>query len=755
MFKTPGIILFFAVILMAMLSIWLIVSPARENKSPAVSEFSVSRAYGHLQQIAKEPHSIGTPENARVRSYIDSVCRLLGLEVEVQHTTGVTSYGPVAVAGNVYNIIARLKGEDNSKTVLLSAHYDSQPNAVGAGDDGVGVAAMLETARLLKSGKRLKNDIVFLFTDGEEAGLLGAYGFVQNSPILKELGIVLNFDNRGNSGATTMFETNPGNGWVISGYARSAARPMASSLNYEVYRTLPNSTDYTVFKETGIAGLNNAFIEGFVNYHSMTDRPENLDRNTLQGNGDNMVSLVKYFGDARIQETKRADVTYFNVIGKWMVRYPASLNIFFLGLGNLLLIVFFIMGFLRKKILVGGLIGGIFIFLAVLALLFGLNHFFLRWVRDAYPLYDHFYGSNSYNAYNYFFAMAMLAITAFSFIYQWALRKFGLVSLLGGMLLIEMIAADYLYTVAPTAIYFLCLPVISLLIAYLIILGKKVGETGRVWPLAFWQFIFSLPAVLLLSPIVYLVFVTFGLNERSSAVVIVLGLFLGLLLPIIDGVVRAQRWLIPAAACLFFLMSVGMAHLSSTYTQGHPLQTNVRYLVDADAGKAYWTSDFEAADYWNIQFFSGKSVPLPGGFESALSNDAPLADTAAPVLSLQKDTVEGGLRKVTLHCQGRAGAISARISLSDSCPAGRIIVDGKEVAGKADKYHSLEYEGLAAEGFDFMLEIDPRAPLDLSVADRSLGLPIVPGFNTAYSSTVIPGPGDNSNTVQVTKHYRF
>jgi hypothetical protein len=370
-------------------------------------------------------------------------------------------------------------------------------------------------------------------------------------------------------------------------------------------------------------------------------------------------------------------------------------------------------------------------------------------------LYDHFYGSNSYNAYNYFFAMAMLAITAFGFIYQWALRRFGLVSLLGSVLLIEMIVTDYLYTVAPTAIYFLCLPVLSLLIAYLFVLGKKVGETGRVWPLAFLQFIFSLPAILFLSPIIYFVFVAFGLSDQASAVVIVLGLFLGLLLPILDGVVRAQRWLIPAAACLFFLMSVGMAHLQSTYTEGHPLQTNLRYLVDADAGKAWWTSDFKAADYWNIQFFSKKSVTLPKGFAAALSNDAPLVDTAAPMLSLQKDTVEGGLRKVTLHCQGRANAISARISLSDSCPASKIFVDGKEVAGKTDKYHYLVYKGLEKEGFDFMLEVDPKSPLDLSVADRSLGLPIVPGFNTAYSSTVIPGPDYNSNTIQVTRHYRF
>ena len=35
------------------------------------------------------------------------------------------------------------------------AHYDSVPMAPGAGDDGAGVVAILETARALKTGSAL------------------------------------------------------------------------------------------------------------------------------------------------------------------------------------------------------------------------------------------------------------------------------------------------------------------------------------------------------------------------------------------------------------------------------------------------------------------------------------------------------------------------------------------------------------------------------------------------------------------------
>ena len=52
--------------------------------------------------------------------------------------------------------------------VALVAHFDSDPTTPGANDDAAGVAAILETARVLLSGPPLRNDVILLFTDGEE-----------------------------------------------------------------------------------------------------------------------------------------------------------------------------------------------------------------------------------------------------------------------------------------------------------------------------------------------------------------------------------------------------------------------------------------------------------------------------------------------------------------------------------------------------------------------------------------------------------
>ena len=69
--------------------------------------------------------------------------------------------------------------------------------------------------------------------------------------------VALNFEARGTSGPSLMFETSPGNAGLIR--ALSAARGtrlFASSLSSEIYRRMPNDSDFTVLSKAGIPGLN-------------------------------------------------------------------------------------------------------------------------------------------------------------------------------------------------------------------------------------------------------------------------------------------------------------------------------------------------------------------------------------------------------------------------------------------------------------------------------------------------------------------
>ena len=238
-------------------------SPEKASADAPPTQFDSSRAMRHISEIAQRPHPLGSPEEASVRETIIKALTALGLSAEVQETTVVSQEdGSPYSAAIVKNIVARMKGADGNKAVMLSAHYDSVAMGPGANDDASGVATLLETMRALKAGSPLKNDVIVLLTDGEEIDLLGARAFVHEHPWAKDVGLVLNFEARGTNGPEIMFETSANNGWLIDEFVKAAPHPVANSLSYDIYKILPNDTDMTIFKGAGIPGLNFAHIGG-------------------------------------------------------------------------------------------------------------------------------------------------------------------------------------------------------------------------------------------------------------------------------------------------------------------------------------------------------------------------------------------------------------------------------------------------------------------------------------------------------------
>ena len=79
--------------------------------------------------------------------------------------------GPIAER----NVVAEIPGTDPRAAVLLGAHFDSWDPAQGATDNGAGVAAMLEAARILQSlGVKPRATLRFAFFSGEEQACLGS-----------------------------------------------------------------------------------------------------------------------------------------------------------------------------------------------------------------------------------------------------------------------------------------------------------------------------------------------------------------------------------------------------------------------------------------------------------------------------------------------------------------------------------------------------------------------------------------------------
>lgn len=756
MSRYSSLVVFILAVLLIVLSIRSISPPPVKNGSIPDSAFSVRRAFTHLAQIARLPHSTGTAENARVRAFISTACKQAGFSVTIQNTTAINEGRNRINAANIYNIIASKKGTNNSKAILLMTHYDSQPNTPGAGDDGAGVAAMLETANCLQRTP-LQNDLILLFTDGEEIGLMGATAFVKESPLLNEIGLVINFEGRGNAGPSNMFEVNPNNGWAINGYAKSAAHPFANSLGYEIYKKLPNYTDFTPFKNAGITGLNNAYIDGFVNYHSPNDKPENLDLRSFQQQGENMLSLAKYFGNTTIDNSKAKDVSYFNLIGDLFIHYPASWNLIFVFLTDVLFIVFLVVGFRKSgAIKTGGFIISTLLFPVVLAILYFAAKFLLKGVLYYYPMYSHFNENNSYNSGWYFLTMSSLAAMIFSLVYYFVAKKINAGSLLAGALTLVVLLMNIMQLAIPSASYLLFIPLLFILASQLVNLLKDARQSN-VWRAPILNLVAVIPAILFLAPTVYSTFVAFALGSNMPFVVIGTGVILGLLLPVLDASFRTNTAIIPILAVLCFLGALAGGQATTVYSAKHPLQSSVRYLLDADSSTAKWVSEFSSADKWSAPFFKNAAVNRRGsGNKGGLLNDAPVITLAPPTAAVISDTISDGKRNVMVHfTPGREQVTAINISIADSSNVSAISVNGKKGQKIGDNYRGLAFTGVTAAGFDVLFEMELDKKLAITMSDRSIGLPDVPGFNTKYPPDIIPASGGNSNTTQVSKHFVF
>ncbi len=329
----------------------------------------------HVSVIANKPHPIGSAANREIRDYIVAYFESLGLETEVQKTTVVYRHpsrsGHATVIGFVENIIARLPGglktvPDGPNDLVVMGHYDSRPLTPGAGDDASGTASIMEVARIMATGPAPVHDVIFLITDGEEMGLLGAQGFFRQHPAAQRVGLVLNFEARGSYGASSMFETSSDNAWLIDGLIESTPDLQASSLSYEIYRRMPNDTDMSISKGEGIPGLNFAFVAGLFDYHAMTDSAENLDVNTLAHQANYVLATAQYFANLENWRSAKGEPTYFSIWQGTVVSYSQGLAVVF-GLVALLLGVWLFVSALRAGTIAWGSTGtgalGVFIIL--------------------------------------------------------------------------------------------------------------------------------------------------------------------------------------------------------------------------------------------------------------------------------------------------------------------------------------------------------------------------------------------------------
>lgn len=733
------------------------------------TEFSAARAMQHLQVIAREPHPIGSAANERVRDYLVTQLRALGLEPEVQTATAGRDLYFGARLGAVQNVIARLKGTQPGKGIMLVAHYDSVPSSPGASDDGAAVAAMLETARALNVGTPLQHDVILLFTDGEEDGLLGARAFVDEHPWAKDVGLALNFEARGSRGPAVMFETSSGNSRLIDEFAQATPYPVAYSFVYSIYQLLPNDTDLTMFKDLHPQSLNFGYVFDWPAYHSMRDTVETIDPRSLQHHGSHMLALTQHFGNRAFAQPSERDAVFFTLLPGMLVHYSEAWVLPLAVAVTLLFAGVLAFGLRRNLLTVGGLVGGFVAFLlnAVLSLVAVT----LAWwaIQQLNANYRVLLNGTTYETTLYLLAFIALIAAILSGLSVLFLRKVRVENLAMGALGIWTILMLLTSIALPGFSYLFTWPLLAALLAMLWRLRTSDRRFALWWSTGALA-LAAIPGIIILTPAIYLLFAMLGLSFGPQPVVgvslLLVPLLYSLLIPHVALLSRRARVRIPGGLALLSAGLLIAANLQSGFEADHPKPSSIMYSLDVDTGKAEWISIDEAPDAWTAQFLGaqpqhGRFEIVPGVLVEAMTAKAPAVAVAPPDVSVVDDTITGDIRRLRLRLTSPRRPWMTTITATAEGGIGGVTVDGRrfdlmERPMEERKTWSLSYVALPAEGVELALDLMPGETLTLVVSDTAHGLPQIPGTTfLERPSDSMAAPIGMSDAAIVTKTFRY
>jgi hypothetical protein len=649
--------------------------PAPLPANAPASQFSAARADAALARVLgpEVPHPVSTQANADVRTRILAEYAALGVPTKTYRALGCEmgkTYGFLTCA-TVTDIIADVRPGSGKATLMLS-HYDSVPAGPGASDDGSGTSSILETTRALKQGgDDGLHPILAVNTDGEEAGLLGAASFLDNPELKSRVGGVVNVEARGDAGPSTLFQMSAGNAKLLEVYAKNAPEFATTSLTDVVYKFLPNDTDLTLFINDGFLSWNFAMIDHLPHYHTPRDTRANLDKSTLQMDGDSLLAMVRGLQRTRFEDLKGGDAVYISLFGHFLPRMPASWALPLSVVVTLLLLVAFFIGkggedrwsafAIVPLLLIGSIVIGLVLH-EIASLVSGQID-----PAQAYP--------------SLFRASLALGVAAIAVLVS-RLSDAKPAALASGLwlALFALLTAAFLAGLSP---YFL-FPL--LIAAPLLLIASLVGVDFRS---AAGQLILLLAGIPLLA-----IWMTMVVTGESLYGFYIHELFtvpaafaLVAVVPLLAGRDLTRR----AWAMLSVVLLVGAAGLAvaqglqPAYSETSPLRLNVSYVEDATTHRTFWMGDtsasfgaplpasvrnsanFSASQEKTLPFFPFPSYIAPAG--------APRF--ASPTADVHVTEIGGGARRVTVTVRASALANQIVLAVPKEADLQAIDIDGK------------------------------------------------------------------------------
>lgn len=484
----------------------------------------------HIRHMAGQVHSVGSPgiditqnylkqqisamgyayQEERYELSIDQVKALLqsrwddpSTEEEIRSRAGMGDKPTM----DLNNISVLVDAPDTDETIIFMAHTDSVIMGPGAFDDTVAVAALLEGLRAIQ-GKVPARDLIFLFTDGEEQGLLGAGLYVQDHPELQSrTRLVVNLEARGNRGVLILFETSANNHGLISAYQQAVNYPFSTAIATAVYKTMQNDTDLTRFIKLGYPGINLAVIDGAEVYHTEFDNYDTFSRDSAMHYLDNATGLVTYLPLTPALELEaQEDAVHFPLLQGNIVVMPQRTANLFAWAAFILTVVMAALLIKSRRVRMGSMLGALGMQALSLVATGGLSYLLIEALYRLGSLdgrfFDFLHGTG---AHSLFLGMLICFALFTSLLYLFAWRRtdsplsFGM-----GVLLMPAILALATTFLFPAASYLFSLPVLGCLLAALLGLMVK--------PLApLFAGLSSFLVLIIFLPIAYLFYIALGI----------------------------------------------------------------------------------------------------------------------------------------------------------------------------------------------------------------------------------------------------
>jgi hypothetical protein len=579
------------------------------EETPLKTEFSINNALFHLKKISKEAHYTGSENHKEVQNYIVDELHKMGLETEIQTQTAINKKWFAATTAE--NILARIKGSENGKALMLLTHYDSNPHSsLGASDAGSGVVTILEGIRVfLEKNEQPKNDIIILISDAEELGLLGAQAFVDEHSWTKDIRLILNFEARGSGGPSYMLmETNGKNSKLLSEFlAAKPNYPATNSLMYSIYKKLPNDTDLTVFRENAaINGFNFAFIGDHFDYHTAQDSYERLDRETLVHQADYFTSTVNYFANSDLSNLNSdEDFVYVNFPFVKLATYPFSWVLPMLIIAVIVFIILLFFGFARGKLSLNGILKGFGVFTTALLLCGGVSFGLWKLLLIIHPAYKDILHGFTYNGYQYITAFVFLNLWVLFKVYKYISKHEKTTDLLIAPIVIWLVINFFINESLKGAGFFI-IPVFSALMILAIAIFMNLEEKAK----RILFTILSIPTIYIFAPLVKMFPVGLGLKILFVSGIII-ALVFGLM--ILTFHQKKTFWMqktVGFLAILFF----GLATYNSGFSVDHKKPNSIVYIQNSDDKTAYFGTYNSTLDEYTKQFFD------EGAIEGSISN---------------------------------------------------------------------------------------------------------------------------------------